>query len=309
MLFAGNLAVICPYLLCDFSSQPWNNDYINIAQSRVFRDFPWSWNPLQYAGVPFAYVYPPVFHILTLAMPVDSLGHAYHLASALGYALVPVALYVLALQLFRSRLLAGFLAVAYSVLPSPVCFLAPGWIPPTEGLRHAPWGFTTLIAYAEAPHTLALALILFTVAAAWRDRWLIASLLAAVVFLLSWPGTLGLLIALAALAVARKRAVGIAGVGYGLAAFWMTPGFFLATERLSRVILRHDLAWAPWTATTWVIVALGAALEERRYLKFAPGPGRRICLQGLSPRSLIYPCVGEGRSAKTFKDGHRPHRG
>jgi xanthosine utilization system XapX-like protein len=269
-LAAGNLLVIWPYLISDFSSRPWNNDYIYIAEARVFRDFPWTWNALQYAGVPFAYVYPPLFHVLTLLMPVHSLGHAFHLASGLGYALVPAALYVLALQLFGSRLVAGFVAVAYSILPSPVCLLFSGWVPPVESLRHGPWGFVTLMSYAEAPHTLALALILFAVAAAWRGRWVIASVLAAMVFLLSMPGIIGLLIVLAALAAGRshdlgrmeaaRQALGIAGIGYGVSAFWMTPGFFHATDLLSRVILRHELAWPPWSVAAWLIVAAGAAV-------------------------------------------------
>src|ERR1035437_10605780 len=74
-----NLLTIAPLLTMDFSSQPWNNDYTYIGMSRMFRDRPWSWNSLQYGGAPFRYLYPPLFHIIVTALPVRSLGRAYHL--------------------------------------------------------------------------------------------------------------------------------------------------------------------------------------------------------------------------------------
>ncbi|HUD99255.1 MAG TPA: hypothetical protein VMR62_06745, partial [Bryobacteraceae bacterium] len=109
ILIALNLLVIAPFLTLDFSSQPWNNDYTYIGMSRMFRDRPWSWNSLQYGGAPFHYLYPPLFHLLVLLFPVHSLGRAYHLVSGIGYALVPAAFYLAALQLFRSRWLAAAL--------------------------------------------------------------------------------------------------------------------------------------------------------------------------------------------------------
>jgi len=109
-LLGANLLIIAPYLLTDFSSQGWNNDYEYIAMARLFRDQPWTWNALQYCGTPFSYLYPPLFHVLVAAMPV-SLGRAYHLVSGFAYALVPVCLYILAVQLFSSRLIAALAAM------------------------------------------------------------------------------------------------------------------------------------------------------------------------------------------------------
>lgn len=268
-LFAGNLLIIGPYLLTDFSSETWNNDYLYIAMARMFRDRPWTWNSLQYCGAPFAYLYPPLFHLLMIAMPVSSLGRAFHLVSGAGYALVPVSLYLLALQLFRSRVAAVFAAVTYSVLPAPVYWLLPAWGHLAASYGHAPWCFVAVIGYKEAGHTLALAVGLLAVAAVWRSRWNIAAACAAAVFLLNWPGVIALLLALTSVAIARTRDLGYAqatqgliataGIGYGLSAFWMTPGFFRTSTLLDRVILRHDQV-APWNARTWVILLAAAAL-------------------------------------------------
>jgi len=268
-LVGGNLLIAARYLLTDFSSEAWNNDYTYIAMARMFRDQPWTWNALQYGGAPFAYVYPPLFQILMAATP-GSLGHAYHLLSGLGYALVPVSLYVLALRLFSSRFAALFAALAYSFLASPVYLLFPVWRNLASSFHYAPWGFVAMIGYSEAGHTVALAVTLLAIAAAWQNRWKAASFYAAAVFLLNWPGMIGLCTAFAALAVARAREVGFGraavrslaavSIGYGIGAFWMTPGFFYATTLLNRMVLRHEATAAPWNARTWAILMCGAAL-------------------------------------------------
>jgi len=90
----------------------------------MFRDGSWGWNPLEYGGAPLHYLYPPIFHVLVGAMPVRSIGLAFHLVTGIGYALVPVALYVLARQLFEGRLLPVFVAIVYSVFPAPVYVFA-----------------------------------------------------------------------------------------------------------------------------------------------------------------------------------------
>src|SRR2546425_3165516 len=170
-LIVGNLVIIAPYAFTDFSSQPWNNEYVQAAVARMSRDQPWTWNPLQYGGAPFSYAYPPLFNVLLLMVPVHSLGRAYHVISGLGYALGPVSLYVLSLQLFRCRLTAAFAASAYSVFPSPVYYLLPQWGGLASRFHHAPWPFVALIGHNEAAHTIAIAGTLLVVALAWRDRW------------------------------------------------------------------------------------------------------------------------------------------
>jgi hypothetical protein len=260
-LFVGNLLILGPWTFAEFSDQPWNNGYIYIAIARLFRDLKWTWNPLHYGGAPFHYLYPPLFHALVTAIPFVSLARAFHIATAIGYALAPVCLYVLARVLLRSRPLAFFAGVAYSIFPSPIyAFLTP-WRNIALPYAHGPWAFVDLVAFEEAGHAFALPIMFLTVAAAWRGHWRLASLLAAAVFLTNWPGLIGLGFALAGILVARKtpaRAAGLVGAAYGLSAFWMTPGYFVSSSLLNRIVLRHTLTAAPWSRTTWLILAAAA---------------------------------------------------
>lgn len=270
-LFFGNLLILGPYLLADFSDQPWNNGYVHMATARMFHDHQWTWDPLHYGGAPFHYRYPPIFHVLMGAMPVVSFGRAFHLLAGLGYLLVPVCIYVLGMQLFRSRLLAAFAAVAYSVFPSPVYYFLPQWGGLALPYAHAPWGFVALIGYDEAAHSFALPIALLAFGAAWRNRWLIASLLAAAVLLTNWPALIGLGFGMAGIAIARTRDLGAlkaassvaatVGIAYGLSSFWMTPGYFVSSTLLNRTVLRHTpLPAAPWHETTWLILLVAACL-------------------------------------------------
>ncbi len=174
-LIVGNLVVIAAYLRTDLSSQTWNNEYIQIAVARVFRDHAWTWNPLQYAGAPLSYAYPPLFNTLLFLTPAHSLGRAYHVVTGLGYALVPVSLYLLSLQLFRSRPIAALAAASYSIFPSPVYYLLPPWGSLAARFQHAPWPFVALVGYNEVAHIISLAPMLLAVTLAWQDRWKAAS--------------------------------------------------------------------------------------------------------------------------------------
>jgi hypothetical protein len=139
LLFLLNIAVIFPFLMMDFSSEPWNNDYIYIGMTRMFRDHAWTWNALEHGGAPFRYLYPPIFHLLSAAAPFASLGRSFHLVSGLGYALLPVAVYAAARQLFRSRVAAGVAGLLYGVAPSPIYYLLPAWGSLAVKFHHAPW--------------------------------------------------------------------------------------------------------------------------------------------------------------------------
>ena len=268
-LFAANLLILGPWLLIDFSNQPWNNGYNYIARAVMFRDLKWAWNPLEYAGAPFHYLYPPIFHVLVAAMPVHSMGLAFHLVTGAGYALVSVALYVLCRQLFAGTLPAAFAAIVYSVFPSPV-YILPQWRGLALPYAQAPWGFVATVGYEEAAHGFGLALALFALAAAWGERWLVATLLTAAVMLTSWPALIGLGLGLGALTVARARDSGVfhsvlrtvtlAGAAYGLSAFWIAPGYFVSMSLLDRIALRHTLSAAPFNQTTWLILLAAVTL-------------------------------------------------
>lgn len=293
-----NLLAIAPFLGTDFSSQPWNNDYTYIGMTRMFRDRPWSWNSLQYGGAPFRYLYPPLFHLLVMAAPVSSLGRAYHLVSGISYALAPAAFYIAALQLFRSRRLAAALAAVQSFSPTVLYYLLPAFGAFAGSYRHAPWNFVALIASNESAHTLALALTLLALAAAWRDRWVAASLCAAAVFLTNWAGIIGLLMVLAAVCVARARELGyfqaawrvgsVAGIGYGLAAFWISPDCIYTTKLLDRVVLRHIQLSTPWSAITGVVLAGAAVLVAAALWRRVPAAAAfALALLGISGAVVV----------------------
>jgi hypothetical protein len=268
-LFIGSLRLLGPWLTTDFSDQPWNNGYLYIGIARLFRDHASLWNALQYGGAPFHFLYPPIFPTLVGWLRFLSIGRAFHLLSGIGYALAPVCLYVLARQLFPSRLPALFAALAYAVFPS-LAYALPQVRALAQPYAHAPWGFVALVAYDEAPHAFALPLTLLAVAAAWRNRWTLASVLAAAVFLTSWPGMIGLGFALGGIAVARWRdfgtvraltcVTGMAGAAYGISAYWMTPSYFVASKLFNRIVFRHLMLAAPWTSVTWVILAVAITI-------------------------------------------------
>jgi hypothetical protein len=278
-LFIGDLLLLGPWLTTDLSDQPWNNGYIYIAIARMFRDRSSMWNALQYDGSPFHFLYPPMLPTLAGLMRFLSIGQAFHVVSGIGYALAPVCLYILGRQLFRSRLPAIFAALAFAVFPS--LFYA---LPQLRVLGHpyanAPWSYVALVAYDEAPHAFALPFMLLAVAAAWRNRWTLAALFAGAVFLTSWPGLIGLGFPLAGIAVARWRdvgavravscVVGLAGAAYGLAAFWMTPAYFVSSSIYNRVVFRHTMLTAPWNHTTWIILAAALAVLAFSFWRRVP---------------------------------------
>jgi hypothetical protein len=268
-LFAGNLLLLRPWLLTDFSDQPWNNGYIYLSIARMFRDRSSLWNALQYGGSPFHFLYPPLFPTLVALGRFLSIGRAFHLVSGIGYALAPVCLYVLGRVLFRSRCAAIFAALAYAVFPS-LAYALPQIRSLAQPYAHAPWGFVALVAYDEAPHAFAFPLMLLAVAAAWRNRWTLASLLAGGVFLTSWPSLIGLGFAFAGIAVARWRDIGVVraltsiagltGAAYGISAFWMTPAYFVSSSLFNRIVFRHTIPTVPWNGATWVILAVALAM-------------------------------------------------
>jgi IPT/TIG domain len=278
-LFASSLALLGPWAILDFSNQPWNNGFIYTAIARMFRDRASMWNGLQYGGSPFHFLYPPLFPTAVALLRFLSIGRAFHAVSAIGYALAPVCLYVLGRQLFRTRLPAVFAALAYAVFPSLVYAL-----PLMRVLVHpyafAPWSFVALVGYDEAPHAFALPFMLLAVAAAWRERWTLAAFLAGAVFLTSWPGLIGLCFPLAGLAVARWRnqglvrsmtyVAGLTGAAYGVAAFWITPAYVVASQLYNRIVWRHIIVTAPWNRTTWMLLTAALVVVSLAAWKRTP---------------------------------------
>jgi len=262
-LFALNLLILGPYLLTDFPNQAWNNGYMYIGMARAFHDYFGGWNPSTYGGAPLRYLYPPVFPGL-LGLFASTPGYSYHLLTGIVYATIPAAIYMLAAELFGSRSIAAFTAVVYSAFPSPVYYFLPTWKALARPFASAPWGFLALLRYEEAPHGFSFLFAILAILAALRRRWIWTSAASAVVFLTSWPGTVGLAMAWAAIAIARIREgpklIAAGGVACGLAGFWMTPGFFHSTSVLNRVVLSHNVPIAPWTRTTFLVLAAATVL-------------------------------------------------
>jgi hypothetical protein len=171
-------------------------------------------------------------------------------------------LYLLGRVLFQNRWQAVLAAVAYSFFPSPA-YAMETWRTIAKPYGYAPWGFVALIGYDEAAHAFGFAFALVSLAAAWERRWVLASVLAGVVFLINWPALIGLLALLAALALARREwweVVGVGGTAYGLSAFWMSPGYFVSSSLLNRIVLRHTLTSVPLSGLSWIIFAVASLL-------------------------------------------------
>src|ERR1019366_8481178 len=137
------------------------------------------------------------------------------------------------------------------------------WRTLAKPYAYAPWGFVALIGYDEAAHAFAFPFALLSIAAAFRKRGVLAALLATVVFLTNWPALIGLLVVLAGLSISRRcpePVIRIGAIAYGLSAFWMTPGYFVSSSLLNRIVLRHTLTAQPFSITTWLIFAAAACL-------------------------------------------------
>lgn len=287
VIFALNLLILGPYLLADFPNQTWNNGYMYIGMAKAFHDYAGGWNPSTYGGAPLRYLYPPIFPGLLGLFSSSFPGHAYHLLTGIAYALTPVAIYALVLQLFRSRLLGGFAALAYGVFPSLAYYFLHSWKVLAQPFAGAPWGYVALIGYEEAPHGLSLLFAILAILAACRNRWIWSSIFTAAVLLTSWPGTVGLAMAFVAVAAGKAREFGIVeaarkmfstgGIAFGLAAFWMTPGFFLSTSVLNRVVLSHNIPLAPWNGAIWWIIAAAAAIAAAALWRLPRTAGIIVC--------------------------------
>jgi hypothetical protein len=256
-----------------------------------------NWQPLWYGGTRFDYIYPPALRYGTAALskafglePVD----AYHIYTALLYALGIAGAYVLIRAGTRSRG-AAWLGAAATALVSPTFLVWPGLRYDSEFL--APQRLHVLVKYGEGPHISAVALLAFALAAgywalkAWRPAALAAAaVLCALVPLTNFYGATSLAILFPVLVwsvfVAQPdrrvwlRAAAIAGLAAALAAFWLSPSYLRVTvANLSIVsaqgnacsvfaaaVIAAVFAWASWRwaagneTRTWTVFAAGAAL-------------------------------------------------
>jgi hypothetical protein len=217
------------------------------AMARFFSQHPnpWGWNPTQYCGLPSQFTYVPVMPYLAAgaswavrSLPVE---YIYRIVASTFACLGPASLFLFVLYFTRSRWWALSAAIVYTFF-SPVYSLI-HTIDLDRGSAYLPWRLQVLVKYGEGPHNAGLTLIPLALAAVWEcgvgrgfRRVVAAAALLAVVALTNWVAALALafccLVLLATLAGSfpvtgfrARRVFAAAGLGYGLACFWLTPSF------------------------------------------------------------------------------------
>ncbi len=215
--------------------------YVSMARFIANHPNPWSWNPLQYAGLPTQFMYVPGLSYLTAlgvwisSMPVD---YVYRLLTATAACLGPVTVFFFALYFTKNRWWALAAALGYSFL-SPSYGLFPA-VEKDRGVVQLPWRIQVLAKYGEGPHNAGLTILPMALLALWlaatRRRYVYifgAAVLLAVIPLTNWVAAFGLAISCLALLLAgigepdfrHVRAFAAAGLAYLLACFWLTPSF------------------------------------------------------------------------------------
>ncbi len=250
------------------------------------------WQPLWYCGTRYDYLYPPVLRYGTallsrIYIPVK----AYHLYTALLYAIGIAGVYFLAWVMSRSRG-AAWLAAAASTLVSP-SFL---FIPPVrrDSLYLAPWRLWVLLRYGEGPHISSLALLPFALAFAWlalktrRGPFLAAAAIcSALVALTNFYGATALAIFFPVMVwsfwVTHRdhriwwRAAAIPVLAYGLSAFWLTPSYLRTTiENLQYVSSRGNA----WSAALLALAIAAFLAVSLRYASGKPSRAYAVFLSG-----------------------------
>ena len=174
--------------------------YVGLARY-IIAHFPdLTWFPLWYGGIPYPDTYPPLLHFTVAGVAAAariSPALAYHIVTAVFYALGPVTVFWAAWWLGAGRVPAWLAALGYSLV-SPSCFLvreirvdSGGWF----GARR----LTTLLPFGEGPHLaslmfLPLAIALLHVALAKRRPvyYVLAGLALAATVLTNWIGAVAL---------------------------------------------------------------------------------------------------------------------
>jgi hypothetical protein len=249
LVFLFACALIYPLFSLEYLDNWASIESTFISDARVLREHlphP-SWLPLWYCGTRFDYVYPPALPYSTALISLGlgvSTARAYHLLTAILYALGIAGVYWLAYAGTRSRQKA-WLASIFTALLSPAFLLMPA-------LRYdspfrVPQRLHVLMSYGEGPHISSLAILGITLAVSFvaLRRWNIPAFVAsgalsAAVVATNFYGATALAIFFPILAwavflevrqpVVWLRAAGIAAVAYCLCASWLTPSYFRITQ-------------------------------------------------------------------------------
>lgn len=236
--------------------------YIGISRYAIAHPFEWDWFPLWYGGVPYHNTYPPLLHLIVAAVAwlagiSPALSH--HAVTAAFYALGPVTLYLLVLELSRKRGASLLAALACSLFsPAPVLASSlRAW----AGTPLWPTRLQALLVYGDGPHIASVTLLPVAILALhWaverRRPWPVfgAAAALAAVALTNWLGAFALAIMAAAYLLVRSQErdwtklvlwSGLTGaIAYGLAVVWIPP----SNIRDIRHNAQHTIGHFPMTA-------------------------------------------------------------
>jgi len=244
------------------------------------------WQPNWYCGTRTDYVYPPALRYGTAALSRlrgVSTARSYHLYIALLYSIGIAGVYVLVRAGSGSRWVALWTAVA-SALVSPAFLLFRDFRIDYAALHWMPLRLGVLVRFGEGPHMSALALLPFSLAAAWRGlrrnhpaQLAAAALLAALVVAHNFYGATALALFFPILAwsvwLAEKdglvwvRAGAVAALAWGLSAFWLTPSYLRVTLDNMRFVSSPGHAWS---AALLAMAAAGYAAVSFRLARGKP---------------------------------------
>jgi hypothetical protein len=174
--------------------------YVGLARYIVAHFPDLTWFPLWYCGTAYPDTYPPLLHFIVAGVAAAariSPGLAYHIVTAVFYALGPVTVFWAAWRLGAGRVPAWLAALGYSLV-SPTCFLvhevradSGGWFGPRR--------LQTLLPYGEGPHLTSLVFLPLAIALlhlALKKRrpvyYVLAGLALASTVLSNWIGAFAL---------------------------------------------------------------------------------------------------------------------
>ncbi len=247
--------------------------YIGLARYIVAHFPHLIWFPLWYGGIPYPDTYPPLLHFMVAGVAAAariSPALAYHIVTAVVYALGPVTVFWAAWRLGAGRVPAWLAALGYSLV-SPSCWLVRE-IRPDSGGWFGPRRLTTLLPYGEGPHLtslmfLPLAIALLHVALTKRRPvyYVLAGLALASTVLSNWIGAFALALGAGAYLFAGFEArparqwltaAGLACYAYAVALPFVAPSI-VATIRANAPLVGGKFESGPTHVALVAVFAAG----------------------------------------------------
>ncbi len=292
-----------------------------IADARFLKEH-WPhprWQPLWYCGTRFDYIYPPALRYgtaaITFLLPVLPVK-AYHIYTAFFFCVGIAAVYLLVRVGSGSRAM-GWLSAAGAALLSPAFLFLPafrgdsGWMVPPR--------LWVLVRYGEGPHITSLAWLPLALVLAWlglrrgRPAALAgAAVASAMVVSNNFYGATALAMLFPVLAWSLwitlrdhriwLRAAVVAGLAYGLTAFWLVPSYVAVTLRNMRLVSQPGNLWSVG------LLAAAAVLFALATNKWARGRPERAWPVFVAGSAALFSLNVLGHFAFGFRVMGEPHR-